>query len=82
MKCIMSIKSTKNVEVGLMKRVSDKDADSEVKSGYWKYIPKSEYKKSKIYEKTSEKINSEIDNKNEKKVTKSKNSKVTNSKKS
>ena len=44
MKCIKSIKSTKNVEVGTIKRVREKEADSEVKSGYWKYIPKSEYK--------------------------------------
>jgi len=44
MKCIESIKSTKNVEVGTIKRVNDKDADSEVKSGYWKFVPKSEYK--------------------------------------
>jgi hypothetical protein len=44
MKCVKSIKSTKNVEVGTIKRINDRDADSEVKSGYWKYIPKSEYK--------------------------------------
>jgi hypothetical protein len=44
MKTIKSIKSTKNVEVGTIKRVGEKEADSEVKSGYWKYVPKSEYK--------------------------------------
>lgn len=44
MKTIKSIKSTKNVEVGTIKRVSEKEADSEVRGGYWKYIPKSEYK--------------------------------------
>ena len=44
MKCIQSIKTTKHVEVGEIKRVSDKEADSEVKGGYWKYIPKNEWK--------------------------------------
>jgi hypothetical protein len=44
MKCIQSIKATKHVEVGEIKRVSDKEADSEVKGGYWKYIPKNEWK--------------------------------------
>ncbi len=47
MKCIQSIKSTKNTEVGVIKRINDKEAESEVKSGYWKYIPKSEWKGSK-----------------------------------
>ena len=44
MKCIQSIKQTKNIELGTIKRVDEKDADSSVKSGYWKYIPKSEWK--------------------------------------
>ena len=44
MKCIKSIKATKNVEVGVIKRINDKEAESEVKSGYWKYIPKTEWK--------------------------------------
>ena len=44
MKTIKSIKATKNVEVGTIKRVGEKEADSEVRGGYWKYVPKSEYK--------------------------------------
>jgi hypothetical protein len=44
MKTIKSIKATKNVEVGTIKRIGEKEADSEVKGGYWKYVPKSEYK--------------------------------------
>ena len=44
MKCIKSIKKTKTTEVGVVKRVDDIDAESSVKSGYWKYVPKSEYK--------------------------------------
>jgi hypothetical protein len=45
MKCIQSIKQTKNIELGITKRVDDVDAESSVKSGYWKYVPKSEWKK-------------------------------------
>lgn len=45
MKCIQSIKETKNVEFGTIKRVDDVDAETKVKSGYWKYVPKSEWKK-------------------------------------
>ena len=45
MKCIQSIKETKNVELGTIKRVEDVDAETSVKSGYWKYVPKSEWKK-------------------------------------
>lgn len=47
MKCIQVIKETKNYEVGHIKRVDDVDAESKVKSGFWKYVPKSEYKKVK-----------------------------------
>lgn len=44
MKCIKSIKDSYQGKMGDVKRVSDKDADDKVKSGLWKYIPKSEYK--------------------------------------
>lgn len=44
MKCIQSIKATKNVQVGTIVRISESEADSQVKSGYWKYVPKSEWK--------------------------------------
>lgn len=47
MKTIKSIKATKNVELGTIKRVGEKEADSEVRGGYWKYIPKNEWKGSK-----------------------------------
>lgn len=75
MKTIQAIRATKNVEVGQIKRVNDKDADSEVKGGYWKYIPKSEWKsgnkKPKENENNSTKVeNSNKENKNEKKYTK------------
>lgn len=46
MKCIQAIKATKNVEVGTIVRMNDKEAEMKVKDGYWKYVPKSEWKKS------------------------------------
>lgn len=41
MKCIKSIKGT---EVGTMKRVDETNAELRVKTGFWVYSPKSEYK--------------------------------------
>ena len=35
------------MEVGTIVRVDDIEAESKVKSGYYKYVPKSEYKVSK-----------------------------------
>lgn len=45
MKCVEAIKPTKHIEVGEIKRVGDIEAESMVESGYWKYTPKSGYKK-------------------------------------
>ena len=44
MKCIKSIKETKTVKLGTIQRVVDKEADVKVKTGEWKFIPKSEWK--------------------------------------
>jgi len=44
MKCIKSIKPLKNTEVGTINRIDDVEAEAKVLSGYWKYIPKSEWK--------------------------------------
>lgn len=44
MKTIQAIKATKNIELGQLRRVNEKDAESEVKNGYWKYVPKSAWK--------------------------------------
>ena len=44
MKCIKVIKATKDHEVGTIRRVDDKEADSKVGTGYWMFIPKSEWK--------------------------------------
>jgi hypothetical protein len=56
MKCIMSIKQSKNTEIGTIKRINDVDADSNVKSGYWKYVPKSEWKKTFVTEKVENQV--------------------------
>ena len=44
MKCIKVIKATKDHTVGTIRRVDDREADSKVGSGYWMFIPKSEWK--------------------------------------
>lgn len=44
MKCIKAIKETSNYEVGRIMRVEDKVADQRVSTGYWKFIPKNEWK--------------------------------------
>ena len=44
MKCIKSIKATKNTEVGHIVRIDDVEAESKVKTGFWAYVPKSEWK--------------------------------------
>jgi len=47
MKCIKSVTPTPNISVGTIQRLSDKEADRKVKSGYFIYVPKSEWKKFK-----------------------------------
>jgi len=44
MKCIKSIKATKNTEIGHITRIDDVEAEAKVKTGYWVYVPKSEWK--------------------------------------
>lgn len=68
MKTIRAIKGTKNVQVGTIKRIGEKEADSEVKGGYWEYIPKSEWKsKTKNQESSSTEEESQKSNKKNKK---------------
>ena len=43
MKCIKALKTTKDVEIGDIKRVDDKTANNMVGS-MWAYVPKSEWK--------------------------------------
>jgi hypothetical protein len=44
MKCIKCIKVAKGYELDEIRRIPDIDADEKVKGGYWKFIPKSEWK--------------------------------------
>lgn len=69
MKCIKSIKSTKNTDTGVIIRTTDVEAESKVKTGYWSYVPKSEWKESrgKVTTVTEEK---QENKKSSKKVTK------------
>jgi hypothetical protein len=58
MKCIKSIRQTKEVELGEIKRVDDKMANNMVGS-YWKYVSKSEWKQSigkKVVEETTDQV--------------------------
>ena len=59
MKCIKSIKTLKNTEIGEILRIDDVEAESKDKTGYWSYISKSEWKLSrgkKVVEKTTEEV--------------------------
>jgi len=44
MKCIKAIRATKHSAVGDIKRVTEVEADEKVSTGYWKFIPKMEWK--------------------------------------
>ena len=61
MKCIKSIKATKNTEIGVITRIDDKEAELKVKGGYWSYIPKSEWKEYKGKSKKTEQVEEQVD---------------------
>jgi hypothetical protein len=44
MKCIKCIKVAKGYELDEIRRITNIDADEKVKGGYWKFVPKSEWK--------------------------------------
>ena len=44
MKCIQAVKATKHYELDEIRRVNDVEAEEKVSSGYWKFIPKSDWK--------------------------------------
>lgn len=54
MKCLKAVKSSKNVEVGTIVRINDNEADAKVKTGYWTYVSKSEWKAQKNPQKTTQ----------------------------
>ena len=47
MKCIKCIRQTKQYDLDEIRRTDDQDAEDKVKSGTWKFIPKSEWKATK-----------------------------------
>jgi hypothetical protein len=70
MKTLKAIKATKHVEVGTIKRVSEKEADSDVRGGYWKYVPKSEWKSETRKQKPTEENSTETETKKQTSKTK------------
>ena len=44
MKCIKVIKQAKSYELGEIRRMDDLEAEAKVKTGYWAFCPKSEWK--------------------------------------
>lgn len=44
MKCIKVIKQTKSYELGEIRRMDDLEAETKVKTGYWAFCPKIEWK--------------------------------------
>ena len=66
MKCIKSIKETKDVKVGTIRRVDDKTANNMV-GNFWAYVPKSEWKKETRKSKPKEEVVQEKNKPEEKK---------------
>ena len=57
MKCIKCIKVAKGYELDEIRRVNDIEADEKVKVGYWKFVPKSEWKLATRKVKVNEVVN-------------------------
>jgi hypothetical protein len=57
MKCIKCIKVAKGYELDEIRRIADIDADEKVKGGYWKFVPKSEWKLATRKVKVNEVVN-------------------------
>ena len=57
MKCIKCIKVAKGYELDEVRRIADIDADEKVKGGYWKFVPKSEWKLATRKVKVNEVVN-------------------------
>ena len=57
MKCIKCTKLAKGYDLDEVRRVSDIDADERVKGGYWKFVPKSEWKLATRKVKVNEVVN-------------------------
>ena len=57
MKCIKVIKQAKSYELGEIRRMDDLEAESKVKTGYWAFCPKSEWKLATRKVKVNEVVN-------------------------
>jgi hypothetical protein len=57
MKCIKAVKSLKNYEIGDVVRINNVEAEEKVRTGYWQYASKSEWKT---------KVNSKVQTQSEK----------------
>ena len=77
MKCIKCIKVAKGYELDEIRRIADIDADEKVKGGYWKFVPKSEWKLATRKVKVNEVVNESTEGLSieEKKLTRKKNEK-------
>ena len=79
MKCIKCIKVAKGYELDEVRRINDIDAEEKVKGGYWKFVPKSEWKavtrKVKVNEVVNEQPTQELSIE-EKKLKRKKNDKA------
>jgi len=77
MKCIKCIKVAKGYELDEIRRIADIDADEKVKGGYWKFVPKSEWKLATRKVKVNEVVNESTEGLSieEKKLNRKKNEK-------
>jgi hypothetical protein len=60
MKCIKATRATKYSAVGDIKRVTDVEANEKVDTGYWKFVPKMEWKEATRKSKPVEVVNDQI----------------------
>lgn len=56
MKCIKAIRATKYSEVGDIKRLTELEANEKVDTGYWAFVPKSEWKMATRKQKVDETV--------------------------
>jgi hypothetical protein len=69
MKCIKTIKKTNSREIGEIIRIEENEAENKVKTGYWTYCPKSEWKDytGKVKSKKTEQVTEQVTTKRGKK---------------
>ncbi|CAB4143206.1 hypothetical protein UFOVP449_135 [uncultured Caudovirales phage] len=60
MKCVKAVRATKYSEIGDIKRVTNAEADEIVSTGYWKFVPKMEWKEATRRKKVEEVVTTQI----------------------